>query len=203
MPRLGGLIGFRILGNQSNRSSRVIVAITGLPAARGITGWIGGTTFKLRLMREGKVSIEELWEKPSLLRWVAYSRTVPKLPMGDIILGATVTNLPPEVIRAYEAPFPDEKYKAGACIFPSLVPTQLRENQRVWDEVLSKWKRPFLTAFSDLDPITAGGERLFQKRIPGVQDREHVTIKGAGHFLQEDKSEELVRIILNIIEEDT
>jgi haloalkane dehalogenase len=81
-----------------------------------------------------------------------------------------------------------------------LVPSQLRENQRVWDNVLSKWEKPFLTAFSDSDPITAGGERPFQKRIPGAQNKEHVTIKGAGHFLQEDKGEELALIILNFIE---
>jgi haloalkane dehalogenase len=198
----GGLIGLRILGNQSDRFSRVVAANTGFPAARGITGWIGATVFKLRLLREGTVSMEELLEKPSFLRWVAYSRTVPSLPIGDILQESTVTNLPPEVIQAYEAPFPDEQYKAGARIFPSLVPTQLRANQRVWDEVLSKWEKPFLTAFSDLDPITAGGERIFQKRIPGAQDREHITIKGAGHFLQEDKSEELVQVILDIIGED-
>ncbi|MFW9944927.1 MAG: haloalkane dehalogenase [Candidatus Sifarchaeia archaeon] len=199
----GGLIGLRILGSQSDRFSRVVAANTGFPAAKGITGWIGATVFKIQLLREGKVSLEELWEKPSFLRWVAYSRTAPSLPIGDILQGATVTNLPPEVIQAYEAPFPDEQYKAGARIFPSLVPTQLRENQRVWDEVLSKWEKPFLTAFSDLDPITAGGERIFQKRIPGAQDREHVTIKGAGHFLQEDKSKELVQVILDIVREDT
>ncbi|MFX1416465.1 MAG: haloalkane dehalogenase [Promethearchaeota archaeon] len=198
----GGLIGLRILGSHPNRFGRVVAANTGLPAAGGITGWTGATAFKLRLLREGKVSLEELWEKPGFLRWVAYSRTAPSLPIGDILQGATVTNLPPEVVQAYEAPFPDEQYKAGARIFPSLVPTQLRANQRVWDDVLSKWEKPFLTAFSDKDPITAGGERMFQRRIPGARGREHVTIKDAGHFLQEDKSKELVEVILGIIRDD-
>ncbi|UCH04637.1 MAG: haloalkane dehalogenase [Candidatus Thorarchaeota archaeon] len=198
----GGLIGLRVLGEQPDRFARVVASNTGLPAARGLAGRIGSTVFKLRLLREGKVSMRELQEKPSFLRWVAYSRTVPSLPIGDILQFSTVTDLPPEVIQAYEAPFPDEQYKAGARIFPSLVPTQLRENQRVWDDVLSKWEKPFLTAFSDRDPITAGVDRLFQRRIPGAREREHVTIKDAGHFLQEDKGEELVQVIVNLIEED-
>jgi haloalkane dehalogenase len=199
----GGLIGLRILGEQPDRFARVVAANTGLPAAKGIAGRIGYTLFRLQVMREGKVSMEELQEKPNFVRWVAYSRTVSTIPIGDILQSGTVTNLPPEVIQAYEAPFPDDRYKACARIFPSLVPSQLRENQRVWDEVLSKWEKPFLTAFSDLDPITGGNERLFQKLIPGAQNREHVTIKGAGHFLQEDKGEELVQVILDIIREDT
>ena len=199
----GGLIGLRVLGEEPDRFARVVAANTFLPAAKGIKGWIGSTVFKLQLIREGKISGEELREKPTFLRWVAYSQAVPTLRIGNIIQGSTVTNLPPEVIQAYEAPFPDESYKAGARVFPTLVPTQLRKNQRVWDEVLSKWEKPFLTAFSDRDPITAGGERLFQKLIPGAKDQEHVTIKNAGHFLQEDKGEELAQVVLDFIREET
>jgi haloalkane dehalogenase len=198
----GGLIGLRVLGEEPDRFARVVAANTGLPATRGmIKGRLGYTMFKLQLMREGKVTAEELNEKPSFLRWVAYSRTAPTLPVGDIVQSGTVTKLPPEVIRAYEAPFPDESYKAATRIMPSLVPSQLRENQRVWDEVLMKWEKPFLTAFSDRDPITAGNERLFQRLIPGAQNREHPTIKHAGHFLQEDKGEKLAQVILDFIQE--
>jgi haloalkane dehalogenase len=199
----GGLIGLRVLAEEPDRFARVVAANTGLPAMKGIKGRLGAMLFRLRVMREGTVTMEELQKRPGFARWVAYSRTAPTLPIGDILQFSTVTDLPPEVIQAYEAPFPDEQYKAGARIFPSLVPTQLRANQRVWDEVLSKWEKPFLTAFSDLDPITAGGERIFQRRIPGAQNREHVTIKGAGHFLQEDKAEELVQVIMDIVREDT
>ncbi|MGD2072809.1 MAG: haloalkane dehalogenase, partial [Candidatus Thorarchaeota archaeon] len=103
----GGLIGLRVLGDQTERFARVVAANTGFPAAKGIAGWIGSTMFKLQLMREGKVTAEELQERPSFLRWVAYSRTVPTMPIGDIIQSATVTNLAPDVIRAYEAPFPN------------------------------------------------------------------------------------------------
>ncbi|MFQ5834121.1 MAG: haloalkane dehalogenase [Candidatus Thorarchaeota archaeon] len=199
----GGMIGLRVLGEQPDRFARVVAANTGLPAMKGIKGRLGATLFRLQLMREGKVTAEELRQRPSFLRWVAYSQTTPTLPIGEILQGATVTDLPPDVIQAYEAPFPDESYKAGARVFPALVPTQLRENQKVWDEVLTKWEKPFLTAFSDRDPITAGGERPFQKRIPGAQNREHVTIKNAGHFLQEDKGEELAQVLLDFIREST
>ncbi|MHA2040685.1 MAG: haloalkane dehalogenase, partial [Candidatus Thorarchaeota archaeon] len=198
----GGLIGLHVLGEEPDRFARVVAANTGLPAARGMKGWLAYPMFRFQLMREGRVSMEELNAKPSFLRWVAYSRTTPTLPIGDIVQSGTVTKLPPEVIRAYEAPFPDESYKAATRIMPSLVPSQVRENQRVWNEVLTKWEKPFLTAFSDRDPITAGGERLFQKLIPGAQNREHPTIRNAGHFLQEDKGEELAQVVLDFIREN-
>ena len=198
----GGLIGLRIVGDQPDRFARVVAANTSLPAAKGIKGLIGFTMFKIRLMREGKVSYEELQKRPNFLRWVAYSRTAPTLPIGQIIQGATITSLSPEVIQAYEAPFPEEQYKASTRIYPTLVPSQLRKNQEVWDDVLSKWEKPFLTAFSNRDPITRGLESWFQKKIPGAQNRNHVTINNAGHFLQEDKSEELVQVILNFIREN-
>ena len=133
------------------------------------------------------------------MRWVAFSQTIPELPIGDLIQSSTVTNLSSEVVRAYDAPFPDASYKAGARVFPYLVPSQLAQNQKVWDNVLTKWEKPFLTAFSDSDPITRGGEKYFQKKIPGARGQDHVTIEGAGHFLQEDKGEELAQVIINFM----
>jgi haloalkane dehalogenase len=104
------------------------------------------------------------------------------------------------VVAAYEAPFPDETFKEGARIFPSLVPAQPDDpaaaaNRRAW-EVLGEFDRPFLTAFSDGDPITHGGERVFQKLVPGARGRRHVTIEGAGHFLQEDRGKEFARVVV-------
>jgi haloalkane dehalogenase len=195
----GGLIGLRVVGEEPYRFSRIIAANTGLPSAKGIRAKIGYPLFKLQIKRIGKVTQEQLQEHTNLQRWVAFSKTVPELPIGDILQMATVSNLTSDVLRAYEAPFPDESYKAGARIFPYLVPSELSKNKKVWDNVLSKWNKPFLTAFSDRDPITRGGERYFQKMIPGAQGQEHVTIKNAGHFLQEDKGEELSQVILNFI----
>jgi haloalkane dehalogenase len=198
----GGLIGLRVVGEDPNRFSRIIAANTGLPSAKGFKAIIGYPLFKLQIRRMGKVTQEQIQEHVNLMRWVAFSKTVPELPIGDIIQMATVSDLSSEVIRAYEAPFPDESYKAGARIFPYLVPSELSKNQKVWDNVLSKWEKPFLTAFSDRDPITRGNERYFQKMIPGAKGREHVIVRDAGHFLQEDKSEELSQLILDFIQQD-
>lgn len=107
------------------------------------------------------------------------------------------------MVAAYDAPFPDASYTAGARVFPSLVPTApddpaSADNRRAW-EVLKEWDKPLLTAFSDGDPITAGGERPFQKLVPGAQDQPHATIEDAGHFLQEDAGPELARIIADLV----
>jgi haloalkane dehalogenase len=109
----------------------------------------------------------------------------------------------PEVIAAYDAPFPDARYKEGARQFPLLVPSRPDDpaaphNRAAW-EVLRRWTKPFLTAFSDRDPITKGGERFLQEAIPGAAGQPHVTIKDAGHFLQEDKGEELAQVVAAFI----
>ena len=113
------------------------------------------------------------------------------------------TDLAPEVVAAYDAPFPDETYKEGARQFPMLVPTRPDDpasdaNRRAW-EILHRWDKPFLTAFSDSDPITAGGDRVFQADVPGTNGRPHTTIEGAGHFLQEDRGEQIARVVVDFI----
>jgi haloalkane dehalogenase len=193
----GGLIGLRVVGEDPERFARIIAANTGLPSARGIKAKIGYPLFKLRIRRLGRITQEEFQRNTNLMTWVAYSQSVPELQIGDIVQSGTRTNLSHEVVKAYDAPFPDASFKAGARIMPYLVPSQLSENRKVWDNVLTKWKKPFLTAFSDKDPITRGGERYFQRMIPGAQNREHVKIKDAGHFLQEDKGDELAEVILD------
>jgi haloalkane dehalogenase len=149
---------------------------------------------------EGTVTLDDLREDFTLLRWVRYSRTARDFPVGEIAQIATTRELSSDVVAAYDAPFPDERYKAGARIMPSLIPSELVKNHRAWETVLSRWEKPFLTAFSDGDPITRGAEKGFQARIPGTQGQPHVTIEGAGHFLQEDKGEALAQVILDFIE---
>lgn len=124
-------------------------------------------------------------------------------PIGNIIAGGCVTKLSPEVIAAYDAPFPDDSYKAGARIFPSLVPTTANDpaeatNQATWD-VLRRFTRPFLCAFSDSDPVSKGGERAFLGVVPGAEGQAHTTIAGGGHFVQEDKGPELATILVDFI----
>ena len=199
----GGLIGLRVLAEEPDRFARVMVANTGLPAAGGLRGYIGYPLFRFFLWWEGTVTWEELAEKPSFIRWVAYSRTVEDMPTGKIVAAVTSGgegDPDPDLVAAYDVPFPDARYKAGPHVMPYLVPSELRENAAAW-KVLEQWEKPFLTAFSDSDPITRGGEVEFQERIPGARDREHLTIEGAGHFLQETHGPQLADAIIRFMQE--
>lgn len=174
----GGLIGLRVAAEHPERFSRFVAANTFLPTGDQPPG-------------------------EAFLRWQRFSQEAPELPVGRIVNGGCVSELPPEVMAAYDAPFPDERYKAGARAFPLLVPTRPDDpasepNRRAW-QVLERWEKPFLTAFSDSDPITRGGDAIFQQRVPGARGQPHTTITGAGHFLQEDKGEELARVIVEFV----
>ena len=189
----GGLVGLRVVGEQPERFARVVVSNTGLPAASGIRSWLGYPLFKLLVWWEGPMTMEELAADVTFPRWVAYSYYVDELPIGQLM---SLMGGDPGVIEAYEAPFPDSRYKAATQIMPYLVPSQFRENEQVWKEVYEKWDKPFLIAFTDSDPITKGGEKTFIERIPGATN---VTIKGAGHFVQEDAGPELAALINDFI----
>lgn len=173
----GGLIGLRLVAAFPGRFARVVVGNTGLPIGAGMTDG-----FK---------------------QWLNFSQSVPELPIGEILAMGTKNGLSDAVKAAYVAPFPDETYKAGARRFPALVPVtpehaSVAENKAAW-EVLSRFNKPFLTAFSDSDPVTKGGERIFQERVPGTKGQPHMIVKDAGHFLQEDASGELVDVIHRFI----
>ena len=174
----GGLLGLRLVAEHPERFARVVTANTFLP-----TGDVpAGAAF---------------------LAWKEYSQTTPSFRAGGIVRGGCVTKLPPEVEAAYDAPFPDDRYKAGARQFPVLVPVTPDDpaapaNRKAW-EALATLTKPFLTAFSDQDPVTQGGDRVFQERIPGAKRQPHTTIAGAGHFLQEDKGEELARVVVDFM----
>jgi len=175
----GGLIGLRCAAEQSDRFDRIVAANTGLPNGQGTP-------------------------PEAFTQWQQFSKSVPELPIGPIIKNAVVNPLSKEEIAAYDAPYPDETYKACARIFPSLVPTTMDDpaipdNVKAW-EVFTQWEKPFLTLFSDTDPITKGGERIFQKYIPGCANQPHEIMVGGGHFLQEDVGPELAQKMIAFIE---
>jgi haloalkane dehalogenase len=171
----GSLIGLRVAAENETRFARVALGNGGLP-----TG-------------------DDPMPRAFMI-WRAFARYSPWFPIGRIIDKGTVTDLAPAVIAAYDAPFPSARYKAGTRAFPLLVPTTpdnpaSEANRRAW-EVFRRWDKPFLTCFSNRDPITRGGERLWQEQVPGARGVEHVKIRNAGHFLQEEKGPELASLLL-------
>lgn len=168
----GGLIGLRLVAAYPERFKAVVVANTGLPTGTGAT--------------EG------------FNQWLAFSQNVPVLAVGALLQAATVRELSEAEVAAYDAPFPDESYKAGARQFPALVPVtpehaSVAENLAAWT-VLEAFDKPFVTAFSDADPVTRGGHVNFQNRVAGAKSQAHVTLAG-GHFLQEDSPAEIAALL--------
>jgi haloalkane dehalogenase len=174
----GGLIGLRLVGEHPDRFARVVAANTGLPT--------------------GDAPMSE-----AFLAWQRFAAGAEAFDVGRVVQNGTLTELPPAVVGAYDAPFPDNRYKAGARVFPSLVPTSPDDpaapaNRAAW-EVLTRFDKPFLTAFSDGDPITGGGDRVFQRLVPGAQGQPHTTLAGGGHFLQEDVGPQLARVVADFV----
>jgi haloalkane dehalogenase len=174
----GGLIGLRLVAEDPDRFARVVASNTLLPT--------GDRT-----------------PPEAFLQWREFSQSVPEFSTGNIVGSVCMPPLTPEVAAAYDAPFPDERYKAGPRQFPVLVPMSPDDpasapNRAAWER-LRTYKRPFLTAFGDQDPITRGGDALFQSAIPGAAGQPHVNLARAGHFLQEDAGEEVAEILAAFI----
>lgn len=168
----GGLLGLRLVAAFPERFARVIAGNTGLPVGSPASD--------------------------GFMQWLAFSQSTNDLPVGQIVATGVTRRMSREEVAAYNAPFPDASYKAGACQFPTLVPitpqhASVAENNAAW-KVLTSFDKPFVTAFSDNDPVTRGGELPFQKLIPGAKGQAHVTLKG-GHFLQEDCPDDIVALI--------
>lgn len=134
--------------------------------------------------------------------WRYFVLLSPCLPIDRIVNFGCLKKLDKEERYAYKAPFPSSKFKAGVRAFPKLVPVTTQDpatqaNRNAW-EVLEKWKKPFLTVFSDNDPFTRDGNKHLQQRIPGAKNQKHLTLKG-GHFIQEDAGETLAKIIIQLV----
>ncbi|MEH0167490.1 haloalkane dehalogenase [Paucibacter sp. JuS9] len=178
----GSLIGLRMLTTHPDRFARAVLANGGLPT--------------------GTVPVPRAFKL-----WRAFARWSPWFPIGRIVDSGCVAKLSPAEIAAYDAPFPGRRYRLAARLFPGFVPTTPNDPERAANEqawaVLKRWDKPFLTLFSSRDPITRGGEKLFQRLVPGAQGQPHAITRGAGHFLQEDKGPELAQAIADFIRQTT
>lgn len=170
----GGLIGLRVVAEVPDRFARIVAANTGLP--------------------DGRHRMSEAW-----WQFRNFSQTVEELPVGFLVRSGCARGLDEAAVAAYEAPFPTEAHKVAARRFPVLIPTDEHDpgavaNRRAW-EVLAEWRKPFHCCYSGGDPITRGADAPFLKLVPGAAASEHVTIAGAGHFLQEDAGEEVAEAV--------
>jgi haloalkane dehalogenase len=175
----GGLIGLRLVAEHPDRFARVVASNTGLPT--------------------GDQPMPDVW-----LRFRELVRTKPDLSVSRLVQSGCQTTLPPEVLAAYEAPFPDPSYAAAVRAMPDLVPAEPDNpaspaNRAAWER-LATWDKPFLVAFSDRDPITGGMAPAFKRAVPGAAGRDHPVLAGAGHFLQEDAGAELGAIIAAFVQ---
>jgi haloalkane dehalogenase len=171
----GSLIGLRVAAENEHRFARIALGNGGLPTGDQKLP----TAFKI---------------------WQTFARFSPWFPIGKIIQKGTISELSDAEVAAYDAPFPAAKFKAGARAFPLLVPSTPNNpatvaNRAAWD-VFKNWQKPFLTTFSNRDPITRGGQKVWQEIVPGARKLEHVKIRNAGHFLQEDKGPELAEVLI-------
>ncbi len=182
----GGPIGLGVLAAAPERFDAVVAANTILPTADPE-------------LTDGVLE----WRSDALLSWIVGSQRTPEFSAGEIVRGVCARPVSDAVVAAYDAPFPDERYRAGARQFPLLIPITPDDpgaalNRETW-KVLQGFERPFVTAYSDGDPSTAGWDAIFRARVPGARGRENVTIERAGHFLQEDAGEELAQIIIDTV----
>ena len=206
----GGLIGLRLVSAFPQRFARVIAANTALPT--GVVPEAFETMLTEAYITLPVVDASELPTRfkdtsglPGFMYWRKFCAETPKLLISDVvaITSGSAAQSSQEIRAGYDAPYPDESYMAGARKFPSLVPLFRDEdvdgaNANAW-KVLESFNKPFLTAFSDNDPVTAGGEKAFQTRVPGAAKLQHPTIENAGHFLQEDQPDACVETILEFI----
>jgi haloalkane dehalogenase len=201
----GGLIGLRVLAEHPDRFARVVVANTGLPDAKGMDPAMAKPMRELYAsipalsVPEMGAKLAENEDGAGFMYWIKHCAEYEDFSVPEIMAMASGGRLSDAALAAYAAPFPDECFAQGARQFPSLVPIfpddpAIEANRAAWG-VLEAFDRPLLTAFSDADPVTAGGDQRFRKSVPGAQGQHHVTLHGAGHFLQQECGETLAGIV--------
>lgn len=189
----GGPIGLGVLAREPDRFARVVAGNTMLHTVE--PEFAGRLAWSNHGVGDGDAQVAE-----GLLFWMALSQRMPEFHASASVQGATRKEVPPEVLAAYDAPFPDERYKAGMRQFPILIPVTRHDpgtalNHRTW-EALRRFDRPFLTLFGDSDPGTGGWDEIFRERVPGARGQAHETLSETGHFWQEDRGEEVAERVL-------
>ena len=178
----GGLVGLRVAARYPERFLRICIGNTGIPtggrAPFFFTLWASIISQELQSWRT-----VFHYMNPSGREWKEHE------------------------LLAYEAPFPSEEYKVASRVYPQLVPAtdahdSVEENKGAWKRIFSKWKRPLLTLFSDLDPVSKNGEKIWQAECPGAKGQKHVILKGAGHFIQEDCPEEVCKHLIGFVRDN-
>lgn len=206
----GSMIGLRLVAAFPERFSHVVLANGALvagPVPKEFADPLKQAYSELPVVRADQ--LEERFRDtsgiPGILYWRKFCAESPEiLRPGDAVLDSvsSQSQFTDAEKAAFNAPYPDETYLAGARRFPSLIPLfhdepEVEENRAAW-EVLKQFDKPFMCAFSDDDPVTAGGDKAFQDSVPGCQGVEHRTITGAGHFLQHEQPGQCVQAILDI-----
>ena len=209
----GGLIGLRLVAENEARFAKVVISNTGLPVPEGVSQEVCDKVRRFRAeaptptLAEVGAAMAKMSTGEMALHfayWQKWCWENEDLPVSTAIMGGTGgLQLSAEEMAAYDAPFPDASFKMGPRAMPSHVPSvsddpSVMANQQAW-KVFSQWEKPFLCAFSNNDPVSAGGDQPFRKLVPGAQNQPHVTIEGGGHFLQEAKGVELAGIIAEFI----
>jgi haloalkane dehalogenase len=192
----GGPIGLSVLAAEPDRFASVVAANTILHTAD--PGLAGRLEWALHGEGESRVVIEQ-----ALVDYLLYTQRAPELRASTFVGAAVATPLAPEVLAAYDAPFPTPEHTAGLRQMTALLPlTRNDVGARIGRRTmraLEQFERPFVTAYSDGDPATRGWAEVFQERVPGARGVPHHTIAGAGHFLQEDAGAALARVVAEVV----
>jgi haloalkane dehalogenase len=194
----GGPIGFGMLAREPDRFAGVVAADTVLHTC---DPWLDGRlAWANHGIGDGRIVHEE-----ALVDWMLHTQRARDISPGAIVGSITVNSLSPSEVAAYDAPFPDEQYRAGLRQMNALIPLTRNDPGAAVDrasfEVLRRWAKPFLTIWGDDDPGTSGWEVVFQQEVPGAAGLPHTILKGAGHFVQEDKGPEVATIVSDFVED--
>ena len=194
----GSNIGLRVVAERRKRFDRIVLSNGTLPAAAGLQGWLGYPLLNLLVMAEGDV--QELDPSGySFTEYVAHMKNAERIDFGAAFQRGTTRVLSDEDLDGYAAPFPTEEYMAAVRVFPTIVASQLRENQSIIDDFYAKWDKPFLTAYGTEDSLMAGRDKQWQEIVPGAKGQPHTLVAGGAHFIQDDVPAELSQIVIDFI----